>query len=373
MIKLSCRNPIYVKDMIVPCGKCFTCRSKYRLGWQLRLQHELLSYNYNAMFLTLTYNEENLPDNETLLKKDVQDFIKRLRKFYSDVKIRYFAVGEYGTLRHRPHYHLIIYGLRAPEQKRKSMLNWKYGQFIQDTIWKKGYAFVGYVNSKCISYVSKYVLKEFVKGISVSQYEKAGLTPPFSLKSSGIGLTWLLDNMDKVLNDIKQNKPVTMYKSKVGYPRYYRKKLIEYNKVDENYFKDRYYKDLDCMQLSIISELKEAHINLDAEKNYLNLSISDLFNIEKMRELKSTLVPTKDFADKFENKDVKKHKGFCRLMLNGITAVPVTESVPVPYDYIVDVIENHWFVIYKKYVRMKHDLRLKGFILKNKHKVDPYE
>ena len=105
MIKLSCRNPIYVKEMIVPCGKCFTCRSKYRLSWQLRLQHELLSYNYNAMFLTLTYDDDNLPTNETLVKKDVQDFIKRLRKFYNDVKIRYFAVGEYGSEKHRPHYH----------------------------------------------------------------------------------------------------------------------------------------------------------------------------------------------------------------------------------------------------------------------------
>ena len=59
-----------------------------------------------------------------------------------------------------------------------------------------------------------------------------------------------------------------MYKSKVGYPRYYRKKLIEYNKVDEDFFKNRYYKDLDNMQMSIISELKEAHINLQPDKHY---------------------------------------------------------------------------------------------------------
>ena len=288
MIKLSCRNPIYVKEMIVPCGKCFTCRSKYRLSWQLRLQHELLSYNHNAMFLTLTYNDDNLPDNETLVKKDVQNFIKRLRKFYNDVKIRYFAVGEYGTEKHRPHYHLIIYGLKAPEQKKKSILNWKYGKFLQEKIWKKGYTFVGYVDSKCISYVSKYVLKEFVKGVSVEQYKNAGLLPPFSLKSSGIGLTWLLDNIDKVLSDIKQNKPVTMYKSKVGYPRYYRKKLIEYNKVDEDFFKNRYYKDLDNMQMSILSELKEAHINLQPDKHYFNITLSQLFNIEKLYKTKKT-------------------------------------------------------------------------------------
>ena len=371
MIKISCRNPIYVKEMIVPCGKCFACRSKYRLGWQLRLQHELLSYNYNAMFLTLTYNDDNLPDNETLVKKDVQDFMKRLRKFYSDVKIRYFAVGEYGTERHRPHYHLIIYGIKAPEQKRKSVLNFKYGQFLAEKIWKKGYTFVGYVDSKCISYVSKYVLKEFVKGVSVDEYKKAGLVPPFSLKSSALGLTWLLDNMDKVLSDIKHNKPVTMYKSKVGYPRYYRKKLIEYGKFDDDYFKNKYYNDLDNMQDSIISELKEAHITLDAEKHYLNLSLSDLFNAEKLTKLETTMVSVKDFIDMYENKP--QYKGYCKLLLNGVTSVPVTKHIPLSYDTVVDIVENHWFVIYKKYIKMKHDLRLKGFILKNKDKVDPYE
>ena len=370
MVKLSCRNPVYIKEMIVPCGKCFTCRSKYRLGWQLRLQHELLSYNHNAMFLTLTYNDDNLPDNESLVKKDVQDFIKRLRKYYSDVKIRYFAVGEYGTQRHRPHYHLIIFGLKAPEQKRKSNLNWKYGNFLSERIWKKGYCFVGYVDSKCISYVSKYVLKEFVKGVSIKDYERAGLVPPFSLKSSGLGLVWLLDNMDKVLNDIKQNKVVSMYKSKIGYPRYYRKKLIEYKKVPEDFFKDRYYKDLDNIQDSIISELKEAHITLLPDKNYLNLSISDLFNIEKLYKPVKTSFDVLDYLDKSSGIN-KKTAG--SLSLKGITSIPTVKFVPYTYEEVCDIIENHWFVVYKNYVKMKHDLRLKGFILKNKGKADPYE
>lgn len=375
MIKISCRNPIYVNKVIVPCGKCFCCRSKYRLGWQLRLQHELLSYNYCAIFLTLTYNEKNLPINDTLVKKDVQDFIKRLRKYYSDVKIRYFAVGEYGTEKHRPHYHLIVYGLKAPEQKRKSVLNWKYGKFLSENIWKKGYCFVGYVDSKCISYVSKYVLKEFVKGVSVDTYEKCGLQKPFSLKSSGLGLSWLLKNINKVTSDIKQNKPVTMYKSKVGYPRYYRKKLIELGEFDENYFRDKYYDEIDNMQASVISELKEAHVNLDPEKNYLNLSLSDLFNIENATELKTTRVPVKDFIDKYENnpKYKNKYKSYCSLFIKGVSTVPVVDIVPVSRDYIEDVLNNHWFIVYKKYISMKHDLRLKGFILKNKNKVDPYE
>lgn len=370
MIKISCRNPIYVKEMIVACGKCFTCRSKYRLGWQLRLQHELLSYNHNAMFLTLTYSDEHLPNNETLLKSDVQNFIKRLRKYYSNIKIRYFAVGEYGSKKHRPHYHLIIYGLKAPEQKKKSVLNWKYGQFLANSIWKKGYCFVGYVDSKCISYVSKYVLKEFVKDVSVKQYEKAGLLPPFSLKSSGLGLSWLLCNIDKVVSDIKQNKIVSMYKSKIGYPRYYRKKLVELGKFSEDYFKERYYRDLDNMQHSIISELKEAHINLQPDKNYFDISLSQLFSIEKAYKAEKSFISVEKL---FDNSTGYKKKKFGNLALKGINHIPVTKFVPYTYEEVCDIIDNHWFILYKKYIAMKHDLRLKGFILKNKGKADPYE
>lgn len=371
MIKISCRKPIFVNGIIAPCGKCFTCRSKYRLSWQLRLQHELLSYNHNAMFLTLTYSNEHLPDNESLLKSDVQNFVKRLRKYYHDVKIRYFAVGEYGTLKHRPHYHLIIYGIKAPEQRKKSVLNWKYGQFLSNSIWKKGYCFVGYVDSKCISYVSKYVLKEFVKGISVDKYKEAGLLPPFSLKSSGLGLTWLLDNIDKVISDIKQNKVVSMYKSKIGYPRYYRKKLVEFGKFDEDYFSNKYYKEMDNIQSSVIAELKEAHVTLSPDKNYFNVSLSQLFNIEKLTKPISNPIPLSYYFDNTKNTHKKKIAG--NLLMKGIKSLVDIKFENLSYEEQCDILDNHWFIVYKKYIRMKHDLRLKGFILKNKGKEDPYE
>ena len=61
------------------------------------------------------------------------------------------------------------------------------------------------------------------------------------------------------------------------------------------------------------------------------------------------------------------------LILKGLKEIPITEFTPYTYDEICDIIENHWFIIYKKYIRMKHDLRLKGFILKNKNNKDPYE
>ncbi|UDN67885.1 replication initiator protein [robinz microvirus RP_171] len=63
----------------------------------------------SAFFFTLTYDNEHLPSGEELSKRDIQLFIKRLRK--RNQGIRYFAIGEYGTEFGRPHYHAVIFNL----------------------------------------------------------------------------------------------------------------------------------------------------------------------------------------------------------------------------------------------------------------------
>lgn len=71
------------------------CKVNRTSEWTLRLCHELNSWAY-ASFVTLTYDDEHLPSDKALHKKEVQNFMKRLRK-YSGLKLRYYAVGEYGT------------------------------------------------------------------------------------------------------------------------------------------------------------------------------------------------------------------------------------------------------------------------------------
>lgn len=63
----------------------------------------------SAFFITLTYDDEHLPPGAELSKRDLQLFIKRLRK--RNPGIRYFAVGEYGSQKGRPHYHAVIFNL----------------------------------------------------------------------------------------------------------------------------------------------------------------------------------------------------------------------------------------------------------------------
>lgn len=85
---------------LIPCGQCQPCLISRANSWACRAYLESKQYENNC-FVTLTYNNENIPKNRSLIKKDLQDFWKRLRKHLGGVKIRYLACGEYGpsTLR----------------------------------------------------------------------------------------------------------------------------------------------------------------------------------------------------------------------------------------------------------------------------------
>lgn len=85
------------------------CRINRRRGWAGRILLESMGYPA-SYFVTLTYAPPFLPLADgrvpTLFKPDLQNFCKRLRKRFS---FRYFACGEYGETRGRPHYHLILF------------------------------------------------------------------------------------------------------------------------------------------------------------------------------------------------------------------------------------------------------------------------
>jgi len=63
----------------VPCGKCLACSSNYRRDWVARMILESQAHS-DAVFVTLTYSDDNLPDRGSLVKRDLQLFFKRLRR-----------------------------------------------------------------------------------------------------------------------------------------------------------------------------------------------------------------------------------------------------------------------------------------------------
>ena len=93
---MTCTHPIKMgTGMVVPCGKCMACRVKRTMEWSVRILDEASYYKTNT-FLTLTYNDENLPKDGSLSKEEVQKYLKRLRERLDGREIKFYAAGEYG-------------------------------------------------------------------------------------------------------------------------------------------------------------------------------------------------------------------------------------------------------------------------------------
>lgn len=99
-------------------------------------------------FATLTYDEANLPSGGTLVPRHLVLFLKRLRKELPVGSLRFFAVGEYGDLSQRPHYHLALFGL-GPQ----------YGKLVEKT-WSLGNVMLGDLTPASARYIAGYVTKK---------------------------------------------------------------------------------------------------------------------------------------------------------------------------------------------------------------------
>lgn len=172
----------------VPCGKCVGCSADRALMWSVRIYHEASLHEQNS-FLTLTYAD---PAPEFLCKKHLQDFFKRARHSFS---FRYFAVGEYGSSTHRPHYHAVIFGqdFLGGAVKINDKL---YTNPILADLWGHGMVSIGNVELASCCYVAGYTNK------------KVGDPDTFSLMSRrpGIGHDWL----DKYKDDLSRTGTVTI-------------------------------------------------------------------------------------------------------------------------------------------------------------------
>lgn len=89
-----------------------------------------------------------------ICNRDLDLFLKRLRSYYPDEKLRYYAVSEYGPVSFRPHWHLLL--LSNSERFSKTICEnvpkaWSYGRC--DTSLSRGYAAL-YVASYLNSFVS---------------------------------------------------------------------------------------------------------------------------------------------------------------------------------------------------------------------------
>ncbi len=204
----------------VPCGHCLACRIARSREWAIRLLHEMEFWE-DCIFVTLTYDEDNLPENESLCPRDLTLFFKKLRRDLEkdNRKCKYFACGEYGGRFGRPHYHFIGFGLSAKDRK------------LLKENWSKGIVHIGTVTYHSCRYVAGYVQKKLY-GKGAEYYDEKGILPPFSRCSKGLGERYV----EKYWNKLWTMETVTVNGVPCGLPRYYKKKLDYdgYLKYDSN-------------------------------------------------------------------------------------------------------------------------------------------
>lgn len=221
---MQCISPLHLRrakpspqgDFVtVPCGKCYACLSRKRSEWAFRLQKEE-RYSSSSYFFTLTYDDSHVPVNEngfpSVLKDDIQRFMKRLRKLYAPNKIRYFITSEYGPTTHRPHYHGLLFN--APVASVDEL----YRDF--EKTWGLGYVQVGTVTNASINYCAKYCISK--------HSSPAGSTPCFSLMSRrpGLGTGFLVAQGSEFQSKLKDWTILPGgYRQRL--PRFFREKLFD--------------------------------------------------------------------------------------------------------------------------------------------------
>lgn len=206
--------PAEYPDINVPCGHCVGCRLDKSRQWADRMMLEL-DHSKTAIFVTLTYDPLNVPvacalDDGSVLftldKRDVQLFMKRLRRAFDGCEIRFYLAGEYGSQTHRPHYHAILFGLSLADfPDIKPVSRNSFGQFLYSSqkmyeIWKLGNVALADVSWQTCAYVARYCVKKLGDDVSRETFESFGIQPEFALMSRkpGIAGYYALEHPDLI-------------------------------------------------------------------------------------------------------------------------------------------------------------------------------
>lgn len=220
--------PIYV-----PCGQCIGCRLEYSRQWAMRCYHESTLHDSNC-FVTLTFDDEHLPENNSVDVRDVQLFLKRLRKKFGE-GVRVFYCGEYGELNFRPHYHALLFNFDFPDREyfvTKNNFRLDTSDSLQ-SLWPFGFCTVGDVTFESAAYVARYIVKKINGSDAWRNYTDFDMNTgevyernkefanssrgSKKLGTGGIGKGWF----EKFKNDAYPSDFITVRGVKMKPPKYY--------------------------------------------------------------------------------------------------------------------------------------------------------
>ena len=230
-----CVSPYIVKTengvVPVPCGRCFECLQQWSKDWRFRLKYEqndsmcslYCTLTYDSEHISIGWNEEAKEYQSYIVKSDLQKFFKRVRKNCPAFKFRYFAIGEYGEVYNRCHFHVIFFCKTFPFRSKNM-----FYLFVKRN-WSNGFIYLKWTENRHINYVSTYFNK-----VDKSPH----LVEPCKFMSKSIGLSFLTPlRISYFFRSFKSSFPNPFGKGWLKLPRYYRKKLDEMTSsvVPDNY------------------------------------------------------------------------------------------------------------------------------------------
>lgn len=233
-------NPYTKEKLVVGCGKCEACLARKSASQALKCRLESAVHRF-SYFITLTFNDYYIPRATAvktdkgydlidyyesyqiydrvsygtgevlasvdtsdldmfalarkvncrgyfpyLSKRELQLFLKRLRKAIKYEKIRFYAVGEYGPVHYRPHFHILLW---FDDPRTAACL-----EYLVRSCWQFGFIHCERVKDDCSRYVAGYLNGScYLPKIYQSRKLK-----PFAVHSFFLGEKFLSDSIEKV-------------------------------------------------------------------------------------------------------------------------------------------------------------------------------
>lgn len=152
-----CINPVLLPNgQEVACHHCWQCIKRKVDDWTGRCIAESQT-SVITRSVTLTYGRDDLYNSADHMRaacltySDFQQYMRSMRD--AGYQVRYFVVGEYGSMKGRAHWHAVLFfsGTKLPLRP--------LGRNIEDEHWPHGHSFWDEAFPETIQYVTKYITK----------------------------------------------------------------------------------------------------------------------------------------------------------------------------------------------------------------------
>jgi len=225
------------------CGRCLPCLKKRKAQWSYRIENEM-RHSVSAYFVTLTYDDNNLPVGNVVEREHHKIFIELLKLYeswpemasrpdhsyeefirasnkvgeyaqnyrYDDYPVRYYGVCEFGGTSGRVHWHYLLFNILDKRNIEKA--------------WQAGLIQVDECNINTIDYVLKYMIKDRENDQPEGKKE-------CSFMSKGIGMQGVTEEFIKQISAPENNQVVNSRGHKLALPRIYRKRYLDKDQLRE--------------------------------------------------------------------------------------------------------------------------------------------